>query len=135
MSPEIQAFASGFPVALLHAAVSLLVWGLGLTVYALLSPFKEVQAARRGIDSARISLAGAAVGLALPLAVSLGASASLLEIALWGVSLTAAQLALFRAADAAIGLIAPGREGVPAAVLGAAGRLATAMLLSAAVAG
>jgi putative membrane protein len=135
MSPEIQAFASGFPVALVHAAVSLLVWCLGLLVYALLSPFKEVQEARRGSDGARISLAGAAIGLALPLAVSLGASASLLEIALWGVSLTAAQLALFRAADAAIGLLAPGREGVPAAVLGAAGRLATAMLLSAAVAG
>jgi putative membrane protein len=135
MSPEVQAFASGFPIALLHAAASLLVWSLGVLVYAFLSPFKEAERARAGDDAARISLAGAAIGLALPLSVSLGASASVVEIALWGVGLTAAQLTLFRAADAASALLVPDRAGAPGAVLAAAARLSTAMLLAAAVAG
>ena len=135
MSPEIQAFATGFPIAAAHTAVTLLVWGGGLGLYARLSPFAEVRRARQGDEGARITLAGAAVGLALPLAVSLSASASVLEIILWGLGLTMAQLALFRGADLVVQSLGAGSGGVSGAVLGAAMRLSTAMLLSAAVAG
>ena len=41
-SPEIQAFATGFPITLLHAGLTVLILFLGSALYALLTPHKEV---------------------------------------------------------------------------------------------
>src|ERR1700761_4596131 len=99
MTPEVQAFAAGFPVTLLHAGVTLLMLVFGAVVYAVLSPYKEVQLIREGNAAAAISLGGVIVGLAAPLAVSLSASPSVLEIVIWGVAATAVQLLVFRITD------------------------------------
>ena len=137
MSPEVQAFATGFPVTLLHAGVTLLMLVLGAVIYALLTPYKEVQLIREGNTAAAIAFGGMMVGLAAPLAVSLSASPTILEIAVWGLSITAVQLLVFRLTDFLLtGL--PGRiqEGdTAAACLLTAARLATALILAAAVAG
>jgi putative membrane protein len=137
MSPEVQAFASGFPVTILHAAVTLLMLVLGCAVYGVLSPIKEVVLIREGSTAATIAFAGAIVGLAIPLAVSLTASASLIEIALWGASLIVVQLLVFRLIDLLLtGIPQRVREGEPdAAVLLAAARVGAALVLAAAVAG
>jgi putative membrane protein len=137
MSPEVQAYASGFPVTLLHAATSLFIWILGVAVYAVLSPGRELGLIREGSSAATLSFAGAVLGLAIPLAVSLTASASLIEIALWGVSLVFVQLGLFRLLDALLwGVPARVREGeTVAAVLLTGARLGSALILAAAVAG
>ena len=42
LRPEMQAFASGFPVTLLHAGVTLLLRLVGATVYSILTPYKEI---------------------------------------------------------------------------------------------
>jgi putative membrane protein len=137
MSPEVQAFAAGFPVTILHAGISLVILILGCAVYGFLSPIREVLLIREGSTAATISFAGAILGLAIPLAVSLTASASWIEISLWGVSLMAVQLLIFWM----IGLLMAGipdriREGeVDAAVLLAAARVGAALILAAAVAG
>jgi putative membrane protein len=137
MSPEVQAFASGFPVTLLHAGVSLVILVLGVTVYGLLSPIKEVLLIREGSTAATIAFAGAILGLAIPLAVSLTASASWIEITLWGVSLVFIQLLVFRLIDLLLtGIPQRVRDGeTDAAVLLAAARIGAALILAAAVAG
>ena len=91
MIPEVQAFATGFPVTLLHAGVTLAMLVLGAVVYSLLTPYKEVQLIREGNAAAAISLGGVVIGLAAPLAVSLSASPSVLELVIWGVASTAVQ--------------------------------------------
>jgi putative membrane protein len=136
MTPEIQAFAAGFPTTLAHAGVSLLLLIVGAAVYAVLSPHREIGRIRDGNGAAAVLFAGVLLGLAAPLAVSLTASASLAELAIWGAAITAVQLLLFRIADLLLrGLPERVREGdVTAAVLLASARLASALLVAAAVA-
>jgi putative membrane protein len=136
-SPEIQAFATGFPLTLLHAGVTLLILVLGTTIYALLTPHKEIALIRDGNAAAALSLGGVMVGLAIPLAVSLSASTSIVEIAVWGAATVAVQLLVFRIVDMVLrGLPQRIQEGeVAAAALLIGAKLATALVLAAAVAG
>ena len=77
-SPEVQAFATGFPVTLMHAGVTLFMLILGTALYALLTPHKEIKLIREGNSAAALSLGGVMVGLAIPLAISLTASTSVI---------------------------------------------------------
>jgi putative membrane protein len=136
-SPEVQAFATGFPVTLLHAGVTLLMLVLGSTLYAFLTPHKEIALIREGNSAAALSLGGVFVGLAIPLAVSLKASTSVIEIAIWGAATIAVQLLVFRITDMMLkGLPERIQEGeVAAAALLVGAKLAVALILAAAVAG
>ena len=51
-SAEVQAFASGFPVMVMHLVVTLLLLAAGATVYALMTPWKEVALIRDGNPAA-----------------------------------------------------------------------------------
>ncbi len=137
MTPEVQAFATGFPLTLLHAGVTLLLLMLGATLYTVLSPHKEFAAIDAGHSAAAISLGGVVLGLAIPLAVALSASPSLLEIVLWGASIVVVQLLVFVLIDKLLGgLPQRAREGeVGAAALLASARVSAALILAAAVAG
>jgi putative membrane protein len=136
-SPEIQAFATGFPLTLLHAAVTVLILFLGATLYILMTPHREITLIREGNAAAAFSLGGVLLGLSLPLAVSLHASTSALEIAIWGASTVVVQLLVFRLVDMILrGLPQRIQEGeVAAAALLVGAKLATAVILAAAVAG
>ena len=133
-SPEIQAFATGFPYALMNAGVALAILILGAAIYALLTPHREVQLIREGNAAAAISFGGVLVGLAIPVAVSLSHSSSLVEVALWGVASLAVQLLAFRLTDMMLrGLpqrIAEGEISAAALLVGA--KLAVALILAAA---
>jgi putative membrane protein len=137
VTPEVQAFATGFPLTLLHAAVTVLMLLLGAALYALLTPYKDLQLVREGNSAAALSLGAIFVGLALPLSMSLAAGVTTLEIVIWAVAVIAVQLLVFRLVDFALrGLpkrIAAGE--MAAAVFLAAIKLATAIILAAAVAG
>ena len=137
MSPEIQAFAAGFPATIAHAAVSLILLGLGSTLYALMSPHKEIAEIRDGNAAAAVAFSGVLVGLAVPLAFSLAASTSIEELGLWGIAIVAVQLLLFRLVDFVLkGLPQRVRDGeIPAAVVLVSAKLACALVLAAAVAG
>jgi putative membrane protein len=136
-SPEVQAFATGFPVTLLHASVTLVMLILGTALYALLTPHKEITLIREGNSAAALSLGGVMVGLAIPLAISLTASTSVIEILIWGAATIAVQLLVFRITDMVLqGLPERIHEGeVAAAALLVGAKLATALILAAAVAG
>ncbi|MFN3521504.1 MAG: DUF350 domain-containing protein [Phenylobacterium sp.] len=136
-SPEIQAFATGFPLTLLHFAVTSLILFLGTALYVVLTPHREIALIREGNAAAAVSLGGVLVGLSLPLAVSLNASTSLVDISIWGVSTVVVQLLVFRLVDLILrGLPQRIQEGeVAAAALLVGAKLSTAIVLAAAVAG
>jgi putative membrane protein len=136
LRPEIQAFASGFPITLLHAGVTLLLLLIGATVYSLLTPYKEIHQIREGNSAAAVAFGGVIIGLAIPLAASMAASTSLRDIVLWGGATIVLQLFVFRLVDFLLaGLPNRINEGeVSAAVLLVSAKLAAALILAAAVA-
>ncbi len=136
-NPEVQAFMAGFPVTLMHAGVTALMLFLGATLYVLLTPYKEIALIREGNGAAAVALGGVLIGLALPLAATMSASNSMLEIVVWGAATLVLQLLVFRIIDFLLtGLPQRIQEGeVSAAVLLVAAKLASAVILTAAVAG
>jgi putative membrane protein len=99
MNADVQAFATGFPLTLLHAAITVGLLALGAGVYALLTPYRDIQLIREGNTAAAISLGAVLVGLAIPLAVSLGYSQGEFEMVLWGGAIILVQLVVFRFTD------------------------------------
>jgi len=136
LRPEIQAFASGFPITLLHAGVTLLMLLIGATIYSLLTPYKEIHQIREGNSAAAVAFGGVIIGLAIPLAASMAASTSVRDIVLWGGATILLQLFVFRLVDFLLaGLPTRINEGeVSAAVLLVSAKLAAALVLAAAVA-
>jgi putative membrane protein len=136
ISPELQAFASGFPVTLLHICVSIVMLLVAAAIYIVLTPHKEISLVRAGNSAAAVDLGGVLVGLAIPLAFSLKGSTSLADVALWGVATVAVQLLVFRLVDVVLpGLPQRIRDGeMAAAALLVGAKLATALIVAAAVA-
>ena len=136
-SPEIQAFASGFPVMVLHLIATFVLLAAGAVVYGLLTPWKEIALIREGNSAASVAFGGVLLGLAIPLAVSLSVSTSLRDIVLWGIATLVLQLLAFRIVDLLLtGLPQRIREGeISAAVLLVGAKLATALVLAAALTG
>jgi putative membrane protein len=136
-SMEIQAFSTGFLVTLGHAGLTLVILVLGAALYALLTPHREIQLIREGNSAAALSLGGVLVGLAIPLSASLSASVSLLEIGIWGVATVGVQLLVFKLIDWFLhGLPQRIQDGeMSAATLLAGAKVASAMILAAALAG
>jgi putative membrane protein len=136
-SPEIQAFATGFPITLLHIVVTILILLGASALYVLLTPHKEITLIREGNAAAAVSLGGVMLGLAIPLAVSLQASTNLIEIGLWGAATVVVQLLVFRLVDVMLhGLprrIQDGEMAAAALLVGA--KLSTAVIVAAAVTG
>lgn len=137
LRPEMQAFGSGFAITLLHAGVTLLILLIGAIIYSILTPYKEIKQIREGNSAAAVGYGGVIVGLAMPLAASMAASTDVREIVLWGGATVILQLFVFRVVDLVLaGLPTRMNEGeVSAAVLLVAAKLATALILAAAVNG
>ena len=90
-----------------------------------------------GNPAAAVAFVGVLVGLAIPLAVSLSISTSIRDIAIWGVATVVLQLLAFRVVDMLLtGLPQRIEKGeVAAAVVLAGAKLATALILAAALTG
>lgn len=136
-SAEVQAFASGFPILVLHLLVTLVLMVAGAMIYAVMTPWKEIALIRDGNSAAAVAFGGVLVGLAIPLAVSLSVSTSVRDIAIWGVATVVLQLLVFRLVDMVLtGLPQRIQEGeIAAAVLLVGAKLATALILAAALTG
>lgn len=136
-SPEVQAFASGFPVLMLHLLVTFALLAGAAIVYALLTPWREIALIREGNAAAAVAFAAVLVGLAVPLAVSMSVSTSVRDIAIWGVATIVLQLLVFRLVDLLLtGLPQRIEKGeIAAAIVLAGAKLATALILAAALTG
>jgi len=99
MAPVIQSFLAGFPVLLLHSSVTLAILGLGIFLYVRITPYDEIALIRDGNTAAAVSLGGAILGLAIPLAFSMASSIGVWEILIWGPVTLILQLIAYRFTD------------------------------------
>ena len=120
-----------------HLVATLALLSGGAVIYGLLTPWKEIGLIREGNSAAAVAFGGVLLGLAIPLAVSLSVSTSVRDILLWGLATLVLQLLAFRVVDLVLtGLPQRIQDGeVSAAVLLVAAKLATALILAAALTG
>ena len=128
---------NGLPIFLIHSGLSLLILVAGVFIYTRITPHDEVALIREGNVAASISLSGAVIGMALPLAFSLSVSISLWDIVVWGVVALVLQLLAYRLVDMFLqdmsGRIKAGEIGPAIALLSV--KLGTAFINSAAISG
>jgi putative membrane protein len=102
-------------LAYLGAAIVLLV-GLHVAIYLRVTPYDEIALIRKNNVAAAISLSGALLGFAMPIANVIAHSDTLLDLAVWGVIAGVVQLLAWMVARVALprlkeaieaGLVAP----------------------------
>jgi putative membrane protein len=137
MDAVIESFFAGFPVLIGHFALTIGILALGVVIYIWLTPYHEIKLIKSGNTAAALSLSGAIVGLALPLAVAMAGSVNAFDILIWGVLTLVIQLGAYRVVDLMLrGL--PARienDEIGAATLVVGVKLAVAMVNAAAVTG
>ena len=137
MPPVLESLIAGLPVFMAHSAATLGVLFIGTLIYVKLTPHDEMRLIRDNNTAAALSLGGAIVGIAVPLAVSLTASVSVLDILVWGGLAVVLQLVAFRIVDLALQDISPRIEAgeMAPAILLVSVKLGTALVNAAALAG
>lgn len=137
MDAIINSLINGLPVLLLQLGTALAVFLAALTFYMWLTPHDEMALIRAGNRSAAISLGGVAVGLAMPMAASLHASANVLDILVWGIAILVVQVVAFRAVDLFLKELPKRieRDEMSAAIFLVAVKLAVGLFAAAAFAG
>ncbi len=99
MDAVFQSFLVGFPILILHSSVTLAMLVMGILLYIKITPYDEIELVRAGNSAAAASLAGAIIGLAVPLAFSMASSVTVWEILIWGPVTLFLQLIAFRLTD------------------------------------
>jgi putative membrane protein len=92
---NLPAFASFFVTAIILMLVF-------LAIYVRITPYNELELIRAGNEAAAVSLGGAVIGFALPIAVSVAVSHSLYAMIGWGVVASVVQMLAFIAARLAL---------------------------------
>lgn len=91
MNPTMQAFLA----FLQYFLTALLLLGAFLAVYVRVTPYNEFELIGQNNAAAAISLAGACIGFALPMAAAVYFTHDLLEMIKWAAITGAAQIAVF----------------------------------------
>jgi putative membrane protein len=133
MEAALDAFRSGFPNYLLFTGLAGLLLLITSAVYVLLTPWKELALLRGGNGTAGLALAGAIVGLAIPLAANVASSSTILDFLIWSVVSLLMQLLAYRLTDMILRDL-PRRienDEAGAAIVLIAVKLSTAMILAA----
>ena len=90
----------GLGLYVAYLVVAVLLVGIGLTVYSLITPYNELRLIREGNAAAAYSLSGTAIGFALAVASAAAHSVGLLDLVIWGVVALVSQLVVFFAVSA-----------------------------------
>lgn len=137
MQPVLDSFVSGFPILMLHSSVTIVILLAGIWLYIWMTPWDEMALIRKGNNAAALSLGGAIIGLALPLAVAMAASVSVYEIILWGPVTLILQIIAYRIADIVLRTLPKRIEDgqMSAAILLVSIKIAAAIVNAAAVSG
>lgn len=88
------------PNFLMFFAAALAYGAAFLFVYTRVTPWAELELIRKGNDAAAISLAGAALGFAIPLAAATSQSLNLVDMAVWSLVAMIVQLGVYFVARA-----------------------------------
>ena len=99
MEAALHSFLAGIPFLLTHFAVTIAMLVAGVFGYMWITPHDEMKLIREGNSAAAVSLAGAILGLAIPLSVCMANSASVWDIVIWGLVTLVLQLATFKVID------------------------------------
>lgn len=102
MAGVLSSLWAGFPYLIAHFAAALGMLFIGVLIYMWITPHKEMKLIREGNVAAALSLAGAVLGLAVPLAFCLAASVSFFDILIWGSVTLVLQILVFRLTDLAV---------------------------------
>lgn len=102
IDPILDSLVSGLPRLFGHFVAAAAVHAAGMAVYLRLTPFHELELVRAGNLAAAITLSGAVIGLAIPLAATLASSVSVADILVWGAVSALLQAAAFGAANLAL---------------------------------
>jgi putative membrane protein len=133
MEAALDAFRSGFPSYLLYTGLAGLLLLITSAVYVLLTPWKELALLKGGNGTAGLALAGAILGLAIPLAANVASSSSIMDFLIWSVISLLMQLIAYRLTDAILRDL-PRRieqDEAGAAIVLISVKLSTAMILAA----
>ena len=83
---------SSLPAFAVYFVTAIALLAIFLALYVLVTPYNELRLIREGNTAAAVSLAGAIVGYALPIAVSVATSHNIYVMIGWGVVACAVQL-------------------------------------------
>ena len=84
----------GFPPFIITLVVSLVLLVSFVYIYVKITPYNEIQLIRDGNSAAAISLSGATIGFAIPLAQSAAQSGDVIDMLVWaGISMVVQLLA------------------------------------------
>lgn len=137
MDAVLQSLMSGLPLLMAHSAVTFLIVIIGVRIYMLVTPHDELALIRSGNAAAGLSLGGAILGIALPLAFVLAFSVSILDIVVWGAVTLVLQLIAFFVVDKILKNVSLRIEqgDMASAILLVSVKLTTATINAAAVSG
>jgi putative membrane protein len=122
MDAVIKSLWSGLPALVGQFLTTAVIFVAGIAAYVWLTPFHELKLVRQGNLAAGITLAGAVIGLALPLGATLAHSVSVADIAIWGAVSAALQALTF-------GVVTLAMRGVASAI--EQGNVASAVVVAA----
>lgn len=99
MEAVIHSLMQGLPVLLLHFLLTVIMLASGVWIYTRITPYEEFSLIREGNIAAAVSLSGATLGIAIPLAFCMASSVNAIDIVFWGVVALAIQIASYRVTD------------------------------------
>ena len=137
MDGAIQSFLSGIPFLLTHFGVTIEMLVVGAFIYIKITSHDEMALIRDGNNAAAVSLSGAILGLAIPLAFCMANSVNVYDIVIWGLVTLVIQLVTFWIIDLWLRDLSKRiEEGqVGTAILLASVKLAVASINAAAISG
>ena len=137
MDGAIQSFLSGIPFLLTHFGVTIVMLVVGAFIYIKITSHDEMALIRDGNNAAAVSLSGAILGLAIPLAFCMANSVNVYDIVIWGVVTLVIQLVTFWIIDLWLRDLSRKIEDgqVGTAILLASVKLAVASINAAAISG
>ena len=137
MDGAIQSFLSGIQFLLTNFGVTILMLVVGEFIYIKITSHDEMALIRDGNNAAAVSLSGAILGLAIPLAFCMANSVNVYDIVIWGLVTLVIQLVTFWIIDLWLRDLSRKIEDgqVGTAILLASVKLAVASINAAAISG
>ena len=137
MDGAIQSFLAGIPFLLTHFGVTIVMLVVGAFIYIKITSHDEMALIRDGNNAAAVSLSGAILGLAIPLAFCMANSVNVYDIVIWGLVTLVIQLVTFWIIDLWLRDLSRKIEDgqVGTAILLASVKLAVASINAAAISG
>ena len=135
MEGVLQTLFLGLPVFLGHFGVALLMLGIGVVLYLLITPVNEYRLIKEGNTSAALTLGAAMLGISISLGAALAGSVNLWDIVIWGSVAILLQLAVFFLIDRVLSDLAHRirADEISAALILASTKLSIALLNAAAI--